>query len=255
MRDELPPTIYIGSTLIDACLPGFRKDNDLGFAAHGIDPPPAIWIGNRTIASCHYDAPNNIACCVVGRRRFTLFPPEQIFNLYPGPLDPTPGGQAISLVDFAKSGLREIPAFPRRARQRASRRSRTRRRRLHPEHVVAPRRRAERVQHARELLVEHVPEYIPTPMNALYHAMWSFARSARKREACLERSLRLLRVLGAGSGRSTHPAAGARRPRADRRRPGALHPRHADKQIKSLKPQRGRSIGCRLANGVSSGNS
>jgi len=111
LHEERPPTIYMGSTLVDGYLPGFRKDNDLGFSAHGIDPPPAIWIGNRTIASCHYDSPNNIACCVVGRRRFTLFPPDQIFNLYPGPLDPTPGGQAISLVDFANPDFEKFPRF------------------------------------------------------------------------------------------------------------------------------------------------
>src|SRR3954464_3027520 len=106
-----PPTIYVGSTLVDGYFPGFRSDNDLGFAAHGIDPPPSIWIGNRTIASCHFDAPNNIACCVVGRRRFTLFPPEQIFNLYPGPLEPTPGGQAVSLVDFEAPDFEKHPRF------------------------------------------------------------------------------------------------------------------------------------------------
>ena len=173
LNDERPPTMYVGSTIIDSCLPGFRKDNDVGFAAHGIDPPPSIWIGNRTIASCHFDAPNNIACCVVGKRRFTLFPPEQIFNLYPGPLEPTPGGQAISLVDFENPDLEKFPRF-REALEAGTRcRGRTWRRRIHSQHVVASRPGPERVQYAGELLVEHGPVVIPTPMNTLYHAIWS----------------------------------------------------------------------------------
>jgi hypothetical protein len=110
-EDARPPTFYIGSTTIDACLPGLRKDNDVGFAAHGFDPLASIWIGNRTLVCCHHDAPDNLACCVVGRRRFTVFPPEQIANLYPGPLDPTPGGQAISLVDFANPDFGKYPRF------------------------------------------------------------------------------------------------------------------------------------------------
>jgi len=72
----------------------------------------SIWLGNQSLAACHYDASDNLACCVRGVRRFTLFPPEQVANLYPGPLEPTPGGQAISMVDFAAPDLTLYPNFP-----------------------------------------------------------------------------------------------------------------------------------------------
>jgi hypothetical protein len=172
-QDERPPTIYIGSTVVDSCLPGFRNDNDLGFAAHGIDPPPAIWIGNRTIASCHYDSPNNIACCVVGKRRFTVFPPEQVFNLYPGPLEPTPGGQAVSLVDFAAPDFEKFPRF-RDALETGLTAD------VEPgDAVFIPSMWWHHVQglSAFNVLVNYwwttVPAFIPTPMNALYHAIWT----------------------------------------------------------------------------------
>lgn len=108
------PSLYIGSTDVDAYLPGLRAGNDLGLdpAQFGPAPPTvSIWIGNRTTAAAHYDMSNNIACCAVGRRRFTLFPPEQVANLYPGPLEPTPGGQVVSLVDFRKPDLERFPRF------------------------------------------------------------------------------------------------------------------------------------------------
>jgi len=112
--DPAPPALYIGSTDLDTFLPGFRAENDLALApqmtAH--QPPLAsIWIGNRTIASAHQDVSNNIACPMVGRRRFTLFPPDQVANLYPGPLDPTPAGQVVSMVDFAAPDLDCYPRF------------------------------------------------------------------------------------------------------------------------------------------------
>jgi hypothetical protein len=173
LDDAQPPTIYVGSTLIDSYFPGFRRENDVGFAARGIDPPPSIWIGNRTIASAHFDAPNNLACCVVGTRRFTLFPPEQIFNLYPGPLDPTPGGQAVSVVNF------EDPDFDRFPRFRAALEAALVAEVEPGDAVFVPSMWWHHVQglSAFNTLVNYwwasMPRHIPTPMNALYHAMWT----------------------------------------------------------------------------------
>jgi hypothetical protein len=106
---EKPPAIYVGSTTIDTCLPGFRAENDLNFGTH--TPLASIWLGTRTRIAAHFDLPDNIACVVAGHRRFTLFPPEQLPNLYVGPLDLTPAGQAISLVDFARPDLERFPQF------------------------------------------------------------------------------------------------------------------------------------------------
>ena len=112
LEEDEAPTFYIGSTDVDVFLPGFRAENDLVldhpmFAAN----PPLVgaWIGNRSTARAHYDMSNNIACCLVGRRRFTLFPPEQIENLYPGPLDPTPGGQVVTMADINAPDFERFP--------------------------------------------------------------------------------------------------------------------------------------------------
>ena len=105
----VPPAIYVGSTEIDACLPGLRAENDLGLDAR--QPYVSIWLGNRTRIAPHYDLPDNIACVAAGRRRFTLFPPEQLANLYVGPLDFTPAGQPISMVDLHRPDLARFPRF------------------------------------------------------------------------------------------------------------------------------------------------
>ena len=106
---ERPPAIYVASTTIDTWLPGFRAANAL--ALRGQDPLASIWIGNRSRIAAHQDLPENIACVVAGRRRVTLFPPEQLRNLYVGPLEFTPAGQPVSLVDFAAPDLARFPRF------------------------------------------------------------------------------------------------------------------------------------------------
>jgi hypothetical protein len=109
-----PPSLYVGSTDADLYLPGLTAENDLGLprTAFGPEPPlVSVWLGNRTTACAHYDMSNNIAACAVGRRRFTLFPPDQAANLYPGPLEPTPGGQVVSMVDLRAPDLERHPRF------------------------------------------------------------------------------------------------------------------------------------------------
>ena len=70
LAEAEPATLYVGSTTVDTCLPGFRAENDI--TIDGYDPLASIWIGNRTRVAAHYDLPDNIACCVAGRRRFVL---------------------------------------------------------------------------------------------------------------------------------------------------------------------------------------
>lgn len=111
LDDEVPPTFYVGSTLIENWLPGFRDQNNI--VVGDDNPLVSIWIGNRSRIPAHYDFPDNIACSVVGRRRFTLFPPEQLPNLYVGPLDLTPAGQSVSLVDFHNPDYERYPRFRR----------------------------------------------------------------------------------------------------------------------------------------------
>ena len=107
---------YMNSLTLDNCFPGLREHNDLVFD-HELfsnnQPLSKVWVGTESIAAAHYDVPSNLACCVVGARRFTLFPPEQIHNLYPGPLEPTPGGQVITMVDLKNPDFEKFP----RARQ------------------------------------------------------------------------------------------------------------------------------------------
>ena len=114
LDDPDAPSFYIGSTDVGLYLPGLGDENGLPSTLAPFDrnqPSVGIWIGNRTVASTHFDFSNNIACNMVGRRRFTLFPPDQIDNLYPGPLEPTPGGQVVSMVDLRNPDLDRFPRF------------------------------------------------------------------------------------------------------------------------------------------------
>ena len=93
------PLVYLSSVDVDAYFDGLAKAVPMPLGDR--EPIVSIWIGTRTRIAAHNDFPHNLACCAVGRRRFILFPPDQFRNLYLGPIDNTPAGRAVSMVDFA----------------------------------------------------------------------------------------------------------------------------------------------------------
>jgi hypothetical protein len=104
-----PPAVAAQSALISECMPGFGNDNRLTLLPESV--LPRIWLGNAVITPTHLDEWCNIACVVSGRRRFTLFPPEQIGNLYVGPLDFAPTGAPVSLVELSAPDFQRFPKF------------------------------------------------------------------------------------------------------------------------------------------------
>ncbi len=109
--DPAPPARYAGAAPTSVNMRRFADDNHV--PADWIDGEARIWIGNRTQIATHYDISPNLACVVAGHRRFTLFPPEQIGNLYVGPLERTPAGQPVSMVDPLAPDLARYPRFAR----------------------------------------------------------------------------------------------------------------------------------------------
>jgi len=110
---EAHESVYAGSLPTEIFLPGLAADNPLPFAPAGVSP--RLWIGHASTIACHYDMLDNIACVVAGRRRFTLYPPDAIGNLYVGPIDHTMAGQPVALAAEAEPGDLRYSRFPRAA--------------------------------------------------------------------------------------------------------------------------------------------
>jgi Cupin-like domain len=109
--NESAPALYAGSVSLPIYLPGFSNANNVRSLITVESVLESIWIGNHTCIAPHFDNTENLACVVGGRRRFTMFPPDQIGNLYVGPLDLTPAGQPISLVDVRHPDLMRFPRY------------------------------------------------------------------------------------------------------------------------------------------------
>ena len=103
--------IYAGGVPLPTVLPGLAHEHPMPLLDDGKERLTSLWIGNRSRTAAHWDLAQNLACVVAGRRRFTLFPPDQIGNLYVGPIDMTLAGQPIRLVDIVDPDFERHPKF------------------------------------------------------------------------------------------------------------------------------------------------
>ena len=108
---EKPYPMYAGGIPIRKHLPSLIPNIPVTMLDMARDTLISLWVGNRTHTRTHWDQSQNLACVVAGRRRFTLFPPEQLKNLYVGPLDFTLAGQPTSIVNIDAPDLETYPRF------------------------------------------------------------------------------------------------------------------------------------------------
>ena len=104
-------TAYVGSVPTPLCAPAFAAENPMPLLDDRT--APRLWLGHAAQVACHYDTLDNLACVIAGRRRFTLYPPEAIADLYVGPIDLTMAGQPVSLAASSPPDPDRYPRFER----------------------------------------------------------------------------------------------------------------------------------------------
>lgn len=103
---ENAPTVAIQMLPLAGALPEFVRQNPMPLLP--ADIAPKLWLGGSVKTQTHNDRDHNLACVIAGRRRFILFPPDQVANLYIGPLDNPP---PLSLVDPENPDFDQFPRF------------------------------------------------------------------------------------------------------------------------------------------------
>lgn len=104
-----PYAMAVQSISAPDLLPGFVDEQGIDLVDSAV--VPRLWLGNAIRVATHYDLMENIAIVIAGRRRFTLFPPDQVGNLYMGPYELTPAGTPVSMVDPDAPDLARYPRF------------------------------------------------------------------------------------------------------------------------------------------------
>src|SRR5580704_16026565 len=99
------PIIAIQMLPLATHLPDFVHQNPMPLLPQ---VAPLLWLGGPVRTQIHHDRDHNLACVIAGRRRFVLFPPEQVANLYIGPIDNPP---PLSIVDLEAPDFSRFPRF------------------------------------------------------------------------------------------------------------------------------------------------
>lgn len=100
------PFVAVQMLPLASHMPDFARQNPM--ALLGPQVAPRLWIGSAVRTQTHNDRDHNLACVIAGRRRFLLFPPDQVANLYVGPPDNPP---PLSLVDPEAPDFERFPRF------------------------------------------------------------------------------------------------------------------------------------------------
>lgn len=103
--------IFAGAVPLPQIMPRLASELPMPLLDDREERLTSLWIGNGSTTAAHWDLARNLACVVAGRRRFILLPPEQLPNLYVGPIDRTLAGQPSSLVDFDDPDFAAHPRF------------------------------------------------------------------------------------------------------------------------------------------------
>ena len=99
------PIIAIQMLPLTTHLPEFVQQNPMSLLPR---IGPRLWLGGPVKTQIHNDRDHNLACVIAGRRRFLLFPPEEVASLYIGPIDNPP---PLSIVDVEAPDLERFPRF------------------------------------------------------------------------------------------------------------------------------------------------
>ena len=106
---DVRDSVYIQAQNLDAVFPNLAKSLDMPLLDHTVRP--RIWLANTVRTQTHFDTYSNIACHIAGEKTFTLFAPDQVGNLYPGPIESTPAGVPISMVELDQPDFERFPRF------------------------------------------------------------------------------------------------------------------------------------------------